>query len=189
MNEMTNDCLKAMKETITQKLENPSFDLTVRKDNEILFSNKQIMLEQYKLLIDSAHKIEERRSSSNSIFLGVNTLLASFLVRPSQVTDLVAKDIPLLAVLVAIGVFIAWDWLRVTTSYKMLNALNHSLIQACEKLLPLFIFSLRAEIEAEQDETKSLNRGNIILMKEKLLPKAFLCFYVVYFLTVFSYFF
>jgi hypothetical protein len=183
MSELENNVIR---EKIFQRLENPVFNLKDRENNEFLFSNKQIMIEQYKLLIDSAHKIEERRSASNNIFLGVNTLLVSFLVRPSQLTSMTARDIPLLIVLAAIGMFISWDWLKVTASYKMLNSVNYYMIQAVEKLLPMFMFSLRAEIEAEQGEKKASNRGNTILVKENLMQKAFLCFYIVYFFTILS---
>ena len=184
MNEVENNI---MREKIFKKLENPAFNLKARENTELLFSNKQIMFEQYKLLIDSAHKIEERRSASNSIFLGVNTLLVSFLVRPAQLTSLTDRDVPLLIVLAAIGIFISWDWLKVTASYKKLNSVNYYMIQAFEKLLPMLVFSLRGEIEAEQDEKKSPNRANIILVKENLLQKAFLCFYIIYFFTIISY--
>ena len=36
---------------------------------EVEFSNRQFMFEQYKMLVESAHKIEERRGNSNNVFI------------------------------------------------------------------------------------------------------------------------
>ena len=93
------------KDGISKRLINTNYDLTKRNEGEFVFSNKQIMFEQYKLLVDSSHKIEERRSGSNSIFLGINTVLASFLIRPSQLFEMQIKDAPMLILLILIGIF------------------------------------------------------------------------------------
>lgn len=105
-------------------------------------------------MIDSSHKTEERRSGSNSIFLGINTMLASFLIRPSQLSELQVIDLPLIVLLVLIGMFISWDWLKVTASYKQLNSINCSF------------------------------KANVILVKENVLPKVFMLFYCIYFFTI-----
>lgn len=55
-------------DNVSKKLINVNYNITKRNENEVLFSNRQIMFEQYKLLVESSHKIEERRSGSNSIF-------------------------------------------------------------------------------------------------------------------------
>ena len=169
---------------VSKKLINLNYDITKRNENEFLFSNRQTMFEQYKLLVDSSHKIEERRSGSNSIFLGINTILASFLIRPSQLSELQAIDLPLLVLLVLIGIFISWDWLKVTASYKQLNSINYSLIQSFEKNLPTFVFSLRAEIEVAQTKQEITGKANVVLIKENILPKVFMLFYFIYFFTI-----
>jgi hypothetical protein len=38
----------------------------------------------------------------------------------------------------------------VIASYKKLNSLNYSLIEAFENLLPTYVFSLRGKMEAEE---------------------------------------
>lgn len=171
-------------DNVSKKLINVNYNITKRNENEVLFSNRQIMFEQYKLLVESSHKIEERRSGSNSIFLGINTILASFLIRPSQLSELQAIDLPLIVLLVLIGMFISWDWLKVTASYKQLNSINYSLIQSFEKILPTFVFSLRAEIEVAQTKQEITGKANVILVKENILPKVFMLFYFIYFITI-----
>jgi len=182
---------KSLKEKISQKLMNVNFETIYRHNNkdEIPPGQKeQLMFDQYKLLIESAHKIEERRSASNNIFLGINTLLASFLIRPTQLVDLHIKNVPLLILLMVIGMSLSWDWLKVTASYKKINLINYSIIQTIEQFLPTYIFSLRAEIETELEAEKPSNRGNIILIKENFLPKAFFLFYFIYMATVLFHF-
>ncbi len=168
----------------SKKLINTDYDITKRRENEVLFSNRQIMFEQYKLLVDSSHNIEERRGGSNSIFLGINTILTSFLVRPSQLSELRATDLPILILLVLVGIFISWDWLKVTNSYKQLNSINYCLIKFFEKNFPAYVFSLRAEIEVAQTDQEITGRANVILVKENVLPKVFMFFYFIYFFTI-----
>ena len=181
---MSESHVQQSKDSISKRLINTNYDLTKRNEGEFVFSNKQTMFEQYKLLVDSSHKIEERRSGSNSIFLGINTLLASFLIRASQLFEMQIKDATMLIFLSLIGMFICWDWLKVTASYKQLNYINYSLIRAFEKLLPTYVFSLRAEVEVEQSEQKSTGRANVILIKENTLPKVFILFYLIYLITI-----
>lgn len=180
---------KLIKDRIEQKLSNNESPIFPREANEVLFSNKQFAFEQYKLLVDSSHKIEERRSGTNSIFLGLNTLLASFLIRPSQLTDLKIMDIPFLIVLVLIGIFISWDWIKVTEAYKRLNFINYCMIQSFEKKLPTNVFSLRGEIEEgmAEEPKSSGSKANIILIRENLLIKLFLLFYFLYLITILFY--
>jgi hypothetical protein len=168
---------------ISKKLINADFDPACIGQN-VVFSNKQIMLEQYKLLVDSAHKGEERRAASNNIFLSINSLIASFFIRPTQILNMQEKDIPISIFIGLIGMFISWEWLKVNASYKKLNFINYALINSLEKLFPANVFSLRAQIEIEPQEEKPTNVGSIILTKENLLPKAFFLLYLIYFLTV-----
>lgn len=177
--------IQQLKENISKNLLNSKFEIQKRSDTELLFSNKQLMFEQYRLLIDSAHKIEERRSASNNIFLGVNTLLSSFMVSPYQLLKAELKDLSMLISLTLVGMFICFDWIKVTASYKI-NYINFLLIKSFEELLPSKVFSLRAELEQIKPEFKvqEHDKANIILAKENTLQKLFAYFYVVYFGTL-----
>jgi hypothetical protein len=106
------------------------------------------------------------------------------LIRPSQLSELQAIDLPLLVLLVLIGMLISWDWLKVTASYKQLNSINYYLIKYFEKILPTFAFSLRAEIEVAHTTQKTTGKANVILIKENILPKIFMLFYCIYFFTI-----
>jgi len=177
---------QSIKDKIVKKLINPIANFEHRKtSSDVEFSDKQIMLEQYKLLIDSAHKVDERRGGSNNFFVSINTIFVSFvLVDPFKFQVLEIKHIPLLELLMLVGIIIVWDWSRILNSYKKLNYVNYLLIKALEMQLPTFVFSLRGEIEAEQEDKKSSDKSNIILIKENILPKTFLFIYIIYFLMI-----
>lgn len=164
---------------ISKNLINSQYEPNNRGKDEVQFSNKLYMFEQYKLLIDSAHKIEERRGGSNNIFIGINTIIVSVLSSSINLTPGDMSRIPLLVSLIIIGMLVAWDWLRVTASYKKLNFLNYALIESFERLFPTYVFSLRAKMETEGEEQNKKHRANIILLKESLLPKVFLLIYAI----------
>jgi len=56
---------------ISKKLINKDFTPGYHGDSQGYLSNRQLLFEQYKLLVDSAHKNEERRGNSNNIFIGI----------------------------------------------------------------------------------------------------------------------
>jgi hypothetical protein len=179
---MTEEYIANVKKEVAEKLINSNFELG---DKEAVVSNKQTLLEQYKLLIDSADKGEEKRGTSNTIFLGINSWIASFIAHPAtEVLHIQKKDMPVSILFTLIGMFIAWEWLNVNMSYKKLNFINYVMINAFEKLLPSAPFSLRAKIEAALGEEKPKNEGNAVLKKENLLPGAFFLLYFIYFITI-----
>lgn len=175
---------KLILDRISKDLINGPVDINYQGEHEVTFSNKSIMVEQYKLLVDSSHKIEERRGASNNVFIGINTILVSVLANSPKLIKIEIYYIPLIALLGFIGILISYDWLKVINSYKKLNFLNYALIHSLENLLPTYVFSLRAKLEAEEAEQKIKNRGSSVLMNEKLLPKVFLSIYFIYCLTV-----
>jgi hypothetical protein len=176
---------------ISKKLINIDFTPGYHGDSQGYLSNRQLLFEQYKLLVDSAHKNEERRGNSNNIFIGINTVLVSILIQihPDQLSKAEINYIPPLSFLILIGILISWEWLKVIASYKRLNSLNYSLIENFETYLPTYVFSLRGKMETEEDDLKRSSRANVILIRENLLPKAFLLIYSIYFVTVMIIFF
>lgn len=100
------------------------------------------LLEQYKLYVQMADKISDRRQLANSFFLTVNTALIAFLglvARPAVGSDPnVTANPPLLWILVvsAAGVVLCYSWYRLVRSYKGLNSGKFKVIHAIEAKLP-----------------------------------------------------
>ncbi len=82
------------------------------------------LIEQYKLYVQMADKISERRQSTNSFFLTVNTALIAFLgivaepnvgSNPSVTAN---PPLPWALVISAAGVILCYSWYRLVRSYK-----------------------------------------------------------------------
>jgi hypothetical protein len=186
---MDDQSIKLAADTIASNLINQDFHPSSINSSESTPSNRALMFEQYKMLVDSAQRIEERRGGSNGIFIGINTILVSVLLHTEQLSKMQFGDMFLAAFLALIGILISWDWLKVISSYKNLNSLNYTLMKSFENILPTRVFSLRGKIENEQQDSKLSNRANIILISENLLPKTFLVIYSVYLLMIFVIFY
>ncbi len=93
------------------------------------------VLEQYKLYVDSANKISDRRNLANSFFLTLHTLLvgiAGFAFKEgTTVVSTLFIIPPLLAVLT-----LCYAWWRLIKSYRQLNTGKFSVIAEYEKRLP-----------------------------------------------------
>jgi hypothetical protein len=102
------------------------------------------LLEQYKVYVDSAQKISDRRQTANSYFLAVNSALLAFVgyAFPKESTDY-------LWLLGLAGMTLSYLWYRIVRSYRDLNSAKFLVIGAIEERLPLRTFA--AEWEAMEE--------------------------------------
>ncbi len=97
------------------------------------------LLEQYKLYVQMADKISERRQSTNTFFLTVNTTLIAFLgvVAKLGTGDAAAyAPLPWVLTVSAAGVVLCYSWYRLVRSYKDLNSGKFKVVHALERKLP-----------------------------------------------------
>ena len=98
------------------------------------------MLELYKLYVEMADRISQRRQSSNNYFLTINTALIS-LVIASLVYSRFIKDMSYdftVCVLVGIslvGIANCWAWRALIMSYKAMNGAKFKVIHDMEGLI------------------------------------------------------
>lgn len=98
---------------------------------------REHVLEIYKLYVEMADKISERRQSANSFFLTLNSAIVALVgyVHLSQDT---LPSIASFFWLVAIaGIVLCFLWYRLIRSYKDINSGKFKVIHAIEKQLPL----------------------------------------------------
>ena len=116
---------------------------------------KETMLELYKLYVEMADRISQRRQSANNYFLTINTALIS-LVIASLVYSRFIKDMShdfTVGVLVGVslvGLANCWAWRALIMSYKSMNGAKFKVIHDMEKIIgyrPYF------------DEWEHLSRG------------------------------
>lgn len=95
-------------------------------------SFKADLFEQYKLYVESADKISERRVAANNYLLTVNASLVTlygFMAKNQYKSDWV--------ILVPIaGALVALVWHQIITSYRDLNTVKFSVIHEFEQYMP-----------------------------------------------------
>lgn len=93
-------------------------------------------LEIYKMYVESANKISDRRQAANSFFLSIDTAIVG-LVGYVQ-SDSSKKTFLLFYLLISIaGMLISYTWYCVILSYKQMNSGKFKVIHSIEEKLPL----------------------------------------------------
>ncbi len=136
---------------------------------------KNHFFEQYKIYIESADKISERRQKANNFFITINTFIITilwFLFKLEWLKELgyIKELVLILWFLISI---IFWFLIR---SYKQLNTWKFSVIHKIEEKLPLSLYSYERKILWEwKDYTKYYSFSHI----ELLLPIIFWIWYII----------
>ena len=93
--------------------------------------SQEILLEQYKLYVEMADRVSQRRQSANNYCLSVNTFLLSFL---AYLTSIKVYSAVMVVISIA-GVLHSMIWFSLIKSYKNLNSGKFKVIIEMEKLL------------------------------------------------------
>ena len=174
---MDPDVTQTIKDKINEKLIHKDFCMDVQP-GQVQFSDRQLLFEQYRLLVEATHKSTEQRASSVTVYLTINTLIVTSVlgltVSMTQFKILHTIVSPILVFLILVGITICCNWLSVMSAYKNKNLLDYYLIEAFEKKFPSCVFSMEVNLEANQIEEDPVKKANYILMRETLLPKMFI---------------
>lgn len=94
------------------------------------------LLEQYKLYVEMADKVSERRQAANTFFLTINTALVAMLgiVWP-RAEGLMGSA--WYAIVGIAGLILCYSWYRLLKSYRDLNSGKFRVVHAIEKHLPI----------------------------------------------------
>src|SRR6266567_3262756 len=96
----------------------------------------QHLFEQYKLYVDSADHISQRRSSTNSFLLTVNASLVTLYGLASHLRASAAWQL-----LVPIsGLLVSLAWFSLVENYRSLNSVKFEVIHQLEKKLPVCLY-------------------------------------------------
>jgi hypothetical protein len=135
-------------------------------------------LEQYRLYVESADRISDRRQSANSFFLAVNTLLVTMAgyVAASQ------PETTLYAVFSSCaGMLLCYTWYRLIRSYRGLNTGKFEVIHLMERRLPFAPYSVEWEALGSGKDPKRYLPFTAV---EKWVPLIFLLLHVVAVLAI-----
>lgn len=134
-------------------------------------SFKTDLFEQYKLYVESAEKISERREAANNYLLTVNAFLVTLhgLVAASRFNTLWTILIPVAGFLVAL------TWHRIITSYRDLNTVKFKVIHELEQYMPAALYEYEWH-KAEQGRGKAYHPLSHL---ERWVPLIFMALYVL----------
>ena len=109
--------------------------------------------EQYKIYIESAEKISDRRQNANNYFITINTALITLLGLSFQI-DFFGKLFLGRTLLAVVGVIICVIFWFLLRSYKQLNSVKFKVIHAIEKKLPLALYDYEWEVLGKGENKK-----------------------------------
>ncbi len=98
------------------------------------------LLEQYKIYLEMADKISERRQTANSFFLSINTALLA-LIGYTNIGMNELYPFTLFALIGICGLILCYVWYRLNRSYKDLNSGKFRVVHNIEKMLPIKPYS------------------------------------------------
>ncbi len=134
-------------------------------------SFSEIEFEQYKLYVEMADKVSERRNNVNSFFVAVHTVLLG-------VVGIKGFDVDKYwYVIVVLGVILSYIWYYLLKSYQLLNTGKFQVINEMEQRLPFNMYSYEWEIlRYGKDRSKYWPISHL----EKMIPIVFFLLYIAF---------
>ena len=134
------------------------------------------LLDQYKLYVEMADNISERRSSTNRFFLTVNTFILSGLSVASGLQT--PKPNILLSTLAATaGIAFCIAWIELVGSYRRLNRVKFDIIGKIESNLPAALYWTEWKMLTTNHEKM---HHRTLTEVEKWIPAIFALLYFFY---------
>jgi L-asparagine transporter-like permease len=153
--------------------------VTETKDSKLIHHTKETygdsftahLFEQYKLYVQSAEKISERRVSANNYLLTVNAFLVTLygLLAASPYKGGWVILVPVAGFLVSL------TWHRIITSYRDLNTVKFKVIHELEREMPASLYHYEWH-KAEEGQGKVYHP---LTHLERWVPLVFTVLYVV----------
>ena len=138
-----------------------------------------VLMEEYKLFVETSERLVARRQNVNTFFLSVNALLLSaigLIIKEAITTRLATWGIFPISIA---GILLCIAWRRLVLSLSQLNAGKFAVIHLIEKYLPasLFIAEWKALGEGEDKEKYVPSTKT-----ESFIPVVFITLYAAAFL-------
>ena len=134
-------------------------------------------LEQYKLYVEMADRISNRRVLANAFFLPINTVIISLIGYLSQTgaAHQWLYWVSTVGIGVA-GVLLCYVWYRLILSYKGMNAGKFEVIHALEQRLPAALYEVEWEVLKEGKNSKVYRPFTEV---EMVVPWIFMALYLL----------
>jgi hypothetical protein len=142
--------------------------------NENIDSVAPILLEQYKLYIETANATSSTRIQANTFFLTINTTLVGFVVGVVEFSQ--RAEVPLWMIFACVvGLFLCAAWFALLRAYRNLNSARYQIIHELEKKLPANIYAREWQIALHERPKRRYVRQTFI---EQMVPIGFGLLYI-----------
>jgi hypothetical protein len=126
------------------------------------------IFEQYKMYVESAEKVSDRRSNLNTFYLSLTTTVAG--VIGYLKTNKIENNEYLIIVLSISAILICIYWVNLLENYRKLNSGKFKVIHEIEKELPLNLFEYEWEKLGKGKDPKLYKKLSNV---EKAIPYIF----------------
>ena len=144
-------------------------------------ASKETMLELYKLCVEMADRVSQRRQSANNYFLTINTtlisLLIAFLVYSRFVKDMShGFTVSVLVGVSVVGIANCYVWYSLIKSYKAMNGAKFKVIHDMEEIIGYRPYFDEWEHLSRGEDKKIYNKFTVV---ESYVPLVFLAGYFI----------
>lgn len=142
---------------------------------------KDQLLEQYKLAVQMADKVSDRRGTANTFFLSLNSFLLTVLgVLPQLKSNIVEFTIVWIIIVAIAGVTFCITWFMLIRYYAKLNEAKFAVINKMEEKLPVTMYNTEWKYLGRMKiKTFFVTHGYSALTKtEKWIPRIIILLYI-----------
>ena len=160
------------------------YELFNSQDKEI---GTNILLEQYKLFLQTSEDLVNRRQNVNSFYLSLSSALVTVMGILFAMDFQKISELFIGIAFCIIGVILSISWAKLLSNYGNLNSSKMKIISKIEKRLPLSLFDTEWAILANKLNKR---RYKSFTESERLIPRLFMYVYFsVIIVIIISYFF
>ena len=117
-------------------------------------TESKCFLEQYKLYVEMADRISQRRATANSFFLTLHTGLFGLAVALAGLSSGGIEFQAASLAAAAFGVPFAYLWRRILESYRQINAAKYQVLNELEAKLPVAPYAVEWEKAGKGEDPK-----------------------------------
>lgn len=141
--------------------------------------HKDILMNQYNILVESINKINETRELSNQFWMATNAAMGSLLayLRDSKAIELENKSF-LFITLIVMGILFCFSWINYLWSIKNFVVSRTKMVIDIEKKFGMPLFAKLFQYSEEEDSDKPAQA--ILTLKEMFVPLIFLGAYILF---------
>lgn len=149
-------------------------------------TKNEILLEQYKIFLQTSEDLVERRQNVNNFYITINSAFIALFgaLMTFEIDKLYQSAIGI--VFSVMGIILSFSWIKLLDSYGTLNKSKMTVIGCIEKELAANLYAAEWEVMSDK-----LNRKKYVSFteSEKRIPKIFIALYILLLIGLVCYFF